>query len=65
MLKNIFKVEPRRKEESELKVKRVTIQLTEKEKEIIQQLAQQEGTTVSDYIRRVTIYQQINKLIIG
>ncbi|MGL5087581.1 MAG: plasmid mobilization protein [Clostridium sp.] len=64
MLKNIFKAEQRtRKQESELKVKRVTIQVTEREKEIIQALAEEEGSTVSDYIRRITIYRQLDKFV--
>lgn len=52
-----------RKEEGEYKLCRVCVQVSEKEKEVIQALAKEKGMNVSDYVRQVAIYEAINNFV--
>lgn len=54
-----------RKEEKDLRVERVTIQVSAKEKELIGQLAKEQGLNISDYIRLVCIYKKYNDIFGG
>lgn len=52
-----------RKQEEELMDKRVTVQVTSREKELIKKIAKQKGyKDVSSMIRRECIYKQFNTL---
>lgn len=51
-----------RKSEEELKVHRVTVQVTEMEKELIKRLAASKGMNVGTYVRKICIYDQWDKL---
>lgn len=52
----------RRKKVEDLKVERVTVQVTEFEKELINQLANRQGLEVAAYVRKICIYDQWDKL---
>lgn len=52
----------RRKEEEELKVYRVTVQVSEKEKMLINKLAKNCGMNVGAYVRKLCIYDQWERL---
>ena len=54
-----------RKKEEELRIERVTVQVSAKEKELIEGLAKAEGLNVSDYIRRICIYKKYNEIFGG
>ena len=55
-----------RKEESELKKIRIPVQVTKKEKQLIQAIAKSKGySNVSEYIRIVAIYKPYNDMFGG
>lgn len=55
-----------RKEESELKFIRIPVQVTKKEKEMIQAIAKSKGfSNVSEYIRIIAIYKPYNDMFGG
>lgn len=54
-----------RKKEEELRVERVTVQVSVKEKELIEERAKAEGLNVSDYIRMNCIYKKYNQIFGG
>lgn len=55
----------RRKKVSDIKGERVTVQVTEREKEILTLLAKKNGQTISEYIRVNCIWEPYNKLTGG
>lgn len=54
-----------RKKEEALRVERVTVQVSAREKELIEELAKAEGLNVSDYIRSICIYKKYNQIFGG
>lgn len=54
-----------RKPVEELKNVRVTVQVSEREKEMLTLLAKRNGQTVSDYLRNECIWKPYNKLTGG
>ena len=54
-----------RKDESELKQKRITVQVSIKEKEIIEELARKNYMTVGAFIRKICIYDKFEELFNG
>lgn len=54
-----------RKEESEVKSNRITVQVTAREKEVLKLLAKREGQTPSEYIRSCCIWGPYNRLTGG
>lgn len=54
-----------KKREEDLRIKRIVIHVTQKEKDIVQAIADRKGIDVSNYIRTVCIYDQWNKLFGG
>lgn len=52
-----------RKDEKDYRDKRITVQVTISEKELIEELASRNGMTVSEMIRSLCIYKQINELV--
>lgn len=54
-----------RKKERDIKGERVTVQVTEREKEMLTLLAKRNGQTVSEYIRVNCIWDPYNKLTGG
>lgn len=54
-----------RKKVEDLKEKRITVQVSAREKRLIQSLAEREGLGVADYIRRVCLYIPYNKIFEG
>lgn len=48
--------------ENDLKEYRITVQVSEKEKEKLKLLAKKEGLTVSMYLRKIAIYDRWEKL---
>lgn len=51
-----------RKNDEERREFRTTIQVTKKEKEILKILASRQGLTVSDYIRKIALYDPYNEI---
>lgn len=47
----------RRKNEEDLQLYRVTVQVSMSEKEALKKLGKREGLNVSDYIRRIALYE--------
>lgn len=58
----VVRLKKGRKKEEELRVLRVTVQVTEREKELISRLASRQGLDVAAYIRKLCIYDQWDKL---
>ena len=54
-----------RKREEELKQKRITVQVSTKEKEMLYELAQREHMTVGAFIRKICIYDKYNEIFRG
>ena len=54
-----------RKREEELKQKRITVQVSKREKEIITELAEREHMTVGAFIRKICIYDKYNEIFRG
>ena len=54
-----------RKREEDLKIYRVTVQVSKKEKEKLSMLAEEKGMSVSDYIRVYCIHEPHNNFFGG
>lgn len=54
-----------RKREEELKQKRITVQVSKREKEIITELAEREHMTIGAFIRKICIYDKYNEIFRG
>lgn len=51
-----------RKNDEERREFRTTVQVTKKEKEILKILASRQGLSVSDYIRKIALYDPYNEI---
>lgn len=60
-----YGLKERRKKASDVKGERVTVQVTEREKEILYALSKRNGQTVSEYIRVHCIWEPYNNLTGG
>ena len=54
-----------RKREEELKQKRITVQVSQKEKEILLELAEREHMTIGAFIRKICIYDKYEEIFRG
>ena len=54
-----------RKREEELKQKRITVQVSKREKEIITELAEREHMTIGAFIRKICIYDKYEEIFRG
>lgn len=54
-----------RKREEELKQKRITVQVSKREKEIITELAEREHMTIGAFIRKICIYDKYDEIFRG
>ena len=54
-----------RKREEELKQKRITVQVSTKEKEMLYELAEREHMSVRAFIRKICIYDKCNEIFRG
>ena len=54
-----------RKKEEELKQKRITVQVSKREKEIITELAEREHMTIGAFIRKICIYDKYEEIFRG
>lgn len=52
-----------RKREEDLRCKRITVQVSAREKDKLRELADNEGLDISDYIRLKCIYIPFNNLV--
>ena len=54
-----------RKREEELKQKRITVQVSKREKEIITERAEREHMTIGAFIRKICIYDKYDEIFRG
>ena len=54
-----------RKREEELKQKRITVQVSKREKKIITELAEREHMTIGAFIRKICIYDKYEEIFRG
>ena len=54
-----------RKREEELKQKRITVQVSKREKEIMTELAEREHMTIGAFIRKICIYDKYEEIFRG
>ena len=54
-----------KKREEELKQKRITVQVSKREKEIITELAEREHMTIGAFIRKICIYDKYEEIFRG
>jgi len=54
-----------RKKEEDLRGKRIVVHVTQKEKDMVEAIADRRGMEVSTYIRTICIYDQWNKMFGG